>query len=139
MKITNFKVGVLTSILAGIKLNKISDGETKYTLLKDYLVLRKITNEFEDAKTAIVQKFQDDYKDEIPKVIALRKENKPLDGYEDFVSAEAEANDFIETIAQTEVEVELVPVNKKYLLEASGEDNLTLDTVAFLIENNILE
>ena len=133
-----FIVASLANILSGIKLNRVSDKETKTILVKDYLQLKSIVHKAEENKQELIKKFQDDWKEEIPKISALRKDNKPVEGFDEYLEAEADALKMINESFAEDVEVSLVPVDLDKFINAVGEEELTLEAIAFLQENGVV-
>lgn len=131
-------VNAIANILSGIKLNKIPDKDTKEILVKDYLLLKKLVKEVEEEKQDIISKFQSDFQDEIQEVDALRQENKPVEGHEEYLEAENDAIKMINDAYARDVEVSLTSVELDKFLAAAGEEALTLETIAFLQENGVI-
>ena len=101
--------------------------------------MHKISNDFETDRAAIAQKFQRDWGKVMSEVDVLRKENKPIpDSYNKYLEAEKDANQMIKELSEEDVTVEIIPVSADSFLEAV-EDDITLNTVSFLMENGILE
>lgn len=131
-------VNTITNILSGIKLNKIPDKNTKETLVKDYLLLKKLVKEVEGEKQDIISKFQSDFQDEIQEVNTLRQKNEPVEGHKEYLEAENDAIKMIDDAYARDVEVSLTSVELDKFLAAAGEEALTLETIAFLQENGII-
>lgn len=128
----------IVNILSRVKLNKIIDKDIKTTLVKDYLQLKSIVHKAEENKQELIKKFQDDWKEEIPKISALRKDNKPIEGFDEYLEAEADALKMINESFAEDVEVSLVPVDLDKFINAVGEEELTLEAIAFLQENGVV-
>lgn len=126
-------------ILSGVKINKIADKEAKATLMNDYLHLRKIVKPAMDDKNEIANKFQADWRDEFVAVETLRREGKPIVGHKEFLEAEADANKSIFALFDKEVEASPKAVSLDAFLTACKGDDLTLEQIAFLEENGIIE
>lgn len=124
-------------ILSGIKINRMEDKEAKAALMKDYLALRKACKMAQEDKEEIVKKFQEDWQDTLAPVDALRKEGKPVVGYDDFLEAEKDANRAIQDLFSREVDITLTPVSFE-AFEGVSED-ITLEQVAFLQDNGIIK
>lgn len=135
---TNVIISSLVSILSNVKLNKISDRETKTTLIRDYLTLKQFSKKAEEAKQELIQKFQEDWREEIPEVDAFRRENKPVEGHDEFLKAEADTLKMIKDVFSEEEEVKLTPVDLNKFVDAVGEEGLTLEAIAFLQENGVI-
>lgn len=131
-------VNAIADILAGVKLNKITDKDTKTILVKDYLQLKKVVQKAKETKQELESKFREDWQDEIFEIDKLRKEGKPLTGHEDYVEAEADTIKMINEAFLEDVEVEITPVELDTFIAAVGEESLTLETIAFLQENGVI-
>lgn len=129
----------VASILSGIKINKISDKEIKSVLIKDYIQLKKLLKEAEEERQELVAKFQSDWQSDIFQVAALRRENKPIEGHDEYLEAENDANKEISRIFNRDAEVELIPVELDKFVSAIGDEDLTIETVSFLQDNGILK
>ena len=138
----NMKLLVLAGvgeILSKIKINKIADKETKTILIKDFLNIRKVLRNAEEERQDIINKFQADWFDVLPKVAALRKENKAVDGYKDYLEAEEDTNKLLTAIFNKEAEVEITPVELDKFITAVEDEGLTLEAISFLQDNGILK
>ena len=132
-------INTIARILAGIKINKISDKGVKTALVNDYLHLRKFAKDAEEERRELIDKFQDDWRDELAAVDALRKENKPVEGHDAYLDAEKDANKVIQGIFSKDVEVSIKSVEMGAFLAACGGEELTLEQIAFFQENGIIE
>lgn len=132
-------VNTLAGILAGMKLNRIMDKDVKSALLADYLVLRKQFKSWQADQQELINKFQEDWRDDMVAVRALRKENKPVEGYDEYLSAEADANAALQELMDSEVEVEIRPVKLDKFLASISEEDLNFEQVAFMAENGLIE
>ena len=81
----------IARILAGIKINKIPDKEQKRRLMSDYLVAKRIEDKVENDKKKLIEKFQEDWKEELPAVEKFRSENKEVVGHDEYLEAEKDA------------------------------------------------
>lgn len=128
-------------VLAGIKINRISDKKVKSALLKDFLALRKIVKQAGEDQQEIVRKFQDDWKDELAEVEAFRKEKKPVEGHDAYLEAERDANKAIQDVFSKEVEPDdIVSVKIGDFMGAfSGDEEITFEQIALLQECKIIE
>ncbi len=124
-------------ILSGIKINRMEDKGAKDALLKDYIAMRKHLKAASEDKDEIIRKFQEDWQDTLAPVDALRKEGKPVVGYDDFLEAEKDANKAIQDTFEKEVELALVPVSFDAI--AGVSEDITLEQVAFLQDNGIIK
>jgi len=132
-------INVLVGILAGMKLNKISDKKVKTALVNDYLHLRRFAKEADADRKELVDKFQSDWTDELDEVEAFRRENKPVVGHDSYLEAEKDANKAISDLFTKEVEVDIQPVPMNDFMAHCGADELTLEQLAFLQENGVVE
>ena len=132
-------INMLVSILGGMKLNKITDKVVKATLVNDYLHLRKFVKETEADRQELVNKFQDDWKEELDAVEAFRREGKPVEGHEAYLDAEKDANEALSALFAKEVEAEVKAVSMDAFLASCGAEELTMEQLAFLQENGIVE
>ena len=132
-------INVLVGILAGMKLNKISDKKVKTALVNDYLHLRRFAKEADADRKELVDKFQSDWTDELDEVEAFRRENKPVVGHDSYLEAEKDANKAISDLFTKEVEVDIQPVPMNDFMAHCGAEELTLEQLAFLQENGVVE
>lgn len=132
-------INVLVSILGGMKLNKITDKKVKTTLVNDYLHLRKFAKQAEVDRQDLIEKFQEDWKDELEAVEAFRREGKPVEGHEAYLEAEKDANEAISAIFNAEVEASIQSTPMDAFLASCGAEELTIEQVAFLQENGLVE
>ena len=132
MKIAEINIAV--SILAVIKINRITDKRVKACLVNDYLHLRKFVKEAEAERQDLVDKFQQDWADELAEVEAFRRDGKPVVGHDAYLEAEKDANKSISDIFSREVEVDIKPVPMDDFTTAIGDEELTLEQLAFLQE-----
>ena len=127
----------VAEILAGIKINRIEDKEAKAVLLKEYLAIRKEAKEAFREKEEIIGKFQEDWADELKAVRSFREKGRPVIGHLDFLDAERDANKAISDTLGAEVELDIVPVSLEAV--AAVSDDITLEQIAYLVEQGILE
>lgn len=132
-------INALAGLLSGIKINKISDKEVKTTLANDYLHLRRIVKKIEEDRNEIVEKFQQDWADELAAVESFRRDKKPVVGHDAYLEAERDANRAIAALFEEEVETRLKAVPMDAFLDALSEDELTLEQIALLTEGGIVE
>jgi len=132
-------INMLVSILAGMKLNKITDKKVKTALVNDYLHLRKFVKDAEADRKELVDKFQDDWKDELDEVEAFRRDGKPVEGHDAYLDAEKDANKAISDLFLQEVEVEVQSIPLDSFMAFCGAEELTIEQLAFLQENGIVE
>jgi hypothetical protein len=132
-------VYTVTGILSGIKINKISDKEVKNSLLADYLALRKIVKSVNEDKQELIDKFQSDWKDEISAVRELRSKKEPVEGHDEYLKAEAEANLILHKMDEVDAEVTIQPIKVDEFVASVSEEELAFEQVAILLDNGILE
>ena len=132
MKIAEINMAV--GILAGIRINRIADKRVKSCLVNDYLHLRKFAKEAEAERQDLVDKFQSDWADELDAVQAFRDKGLPVVGHDAYLEAEKDANKAISDVFAREVEVDIKPVPMDDFTTALGDEELTLEQLAFLQE-----
>ena len=132
-------INMIVGILAGIKLNKITDKRVKTTLVNDYLHLRKFVREAETDRQALVDKFPEDWADELGPVNALRMEGKQVVGHDAYLDAEKDTNKAISDIFAREVEVDIKPLAMNDFMTACSGEELTIEQLAFLQESGVVE
>lgn len=137
MKLNLYIIDRILGILSGVKISKIADKEAKDALLKDYIAMRKHLKAASEDKDEIIRKFQEDWQDTLAPVDVLRKEGKPVVGYDDFLEAEKDANRAIQDTFGKEVELTLAPVPFDAIEDVS--EDITLEQVAFLQDNGIIK
>lgn len=132
-------INAAAGVLAGVKINKISDKKIKAALVNDYLHLRRIVKKVEDDRKEIVDKFQKDWADELAAVEALRRDKKPVVGHDAYLEAERDANRAISALFEEEAETKLKAVPLDEFLDALVQDELTFEQIAILSEAGIVE
>ena len=132
-------INALAGMLSSMKINKITDKAVKTALVNDYLHLRRFVKEADDERRELVEKFQKDWAEELPLVEAFRRENKPVEGHQEYLEAEADANKAIAEIFDNDVEVSLKAVPVDDFVAACGVEELTLEQVAFLQDCGLIE
>jgi uncharacterized membrane-anchored protein YhcB (DUF1043 family) len=132
-------INMIVGILAGIKLNKITDKRVKTTLVNDYLHLRKFVREAESDRQSLVDKFQEDWADELDAINALRQDGKKVVGHDAYLEAEKDTNKAISDIFAREVEVSIKPLAMDEFMTACSGEELTIEQLAFLQEAGIVE
>lgn len=132
------EINMAVGILAGTKLNKITDKRVKSTLLNDYLNMRRLVKGAEADRQELISKFQEDWKDEIQAVEELRLAHRKVVGHDAFLDAELDTNRAISDIFASEVEVDIKAVGMDDFLSNCGGDELTLEEVAYLEEVGII-
>ena len=132
-------INALAGMLSSMKINKITDKAVKTALVNDYLHLRKFVKDADEERRELVEKFQKDWAEELPLVEAFRRENKPVEGHQEYLEAEADANKAIAEIFDNDVEVSLKAVPVDDFVAACGVEELTLEQVAFLQDCGLIE
>ena len=133
------EVNVIVGILAGMKINRIADKKIQTALLNDYLHLRPHFKKANEDVEEIRRKFQEDWNDELDAVQAFRDKRKPVVGHDAYLEAEKDANKAISDLFSSSVEVDINSVPMDEFMTACGGEELTLEQVAFLQEQGILE
>ena len=132
-------INMLVSILGSMKLNKITDKKVKTSLVNNYLHLRRFVKDTENDRKELVEKFQSDWADELDEVEAFRRENKPVVGHDSYLEAEKDANKAISDLFKKEVEVDINSIPMVDFMASCGAEELTLEQLAFLQENGVVE
>ena len=132
-------VNVIVGILAGMKINRITDKKIKTALLNDYLHLRPLFKKANDDAEEIRKKFQDDWEDELDAVQAFRDKRKPVVGHDAYLDAEKDANKAISDLFSAKVDVDINSVPMDEFMTACGTEDLTIEQLAFLQESGIVE
>ena len=132
-------INMLVTILGGMKLNKISDKKVKTALVTDYLHLRRFVKDTENDRKELVEKFQSDWADELDEVETFRREGKPVVGHDSYLEAEKDANKAISDLFTQEVEVDIQSIPMDAFMASCGTEELTLEQLAFLQENGVVE
>ena len=131
-------VNVIVGILAGMKINRITDKKIKTALLNDYLHLRPLFKKANDDAEEIRKKFQDDWEDELDAVQAFRDKRKPVVGHDAYLDAEKDANKAISDLFSDKVDVDINSVPMDEFMTACGGEELTFEQIAFLQETGII-
>lgn len=139
MNLSFLNIRNLVGILSCLKLNRISDKEVKNNLLTDYLALRKVVKSVEEDKREFVEKFQEDWKDELLAVRKLRLEKQPVEGYDEYLKAESEGNLILQKMDEAEVEVSINQVKIDKFVASISEEEINFEQIAVLLDNGILE
>ena len=132
------EVNVIVGILAGMKINRITDKKIKTALLNDYLHLRPLFKKANDDAEEIRKKFQDDWEDELDAVQAFRDKRKPVVGHDAYLDAEKDANKAISDLFSSKVDVDINSVPMEEFMTACGGEELTFEQIAFLQEAGII-
>ena len=144
MNLTRNTASAISGILNQVKINKVAYKGEKKVLFDSFLAVHKVAKEIaEDAET-IRKKFNDDWKDEFPTVLKLRESGIPVEGHDECLKAEADANETLRSLGEDEVELDIEPALRECLQDPDlwGEDE-TLGQIAakldFLQSNGILK
>jgi hypothetical protein len=132
------EVNVIVGILAGMKINRITDKKTKTALLNDYLHLRPLFKKANDDAEEIRKKFQDDWEDELGAVQAFRDKRKPVVGHDAYLEAEKDANKAISDLFSSSVDVDINSVPMDEFMTSCGGEELTFEQIAFLQDTGII-
>ena len=132
-------VDALAGLLGGMKLNRITDKAVKTALVNDYLQLRKFAKNAREETDDFRAKFREDWADEMFTVERLRSEGQPLFGHKEYLDAERDANQTLREIFEKDVDTSVMSVPVEDFVTACGGEELTLEQIAFLQENGILE
>lgn len=137
MKLAKYKIIDIDAILGGSHINRIADKDTKDTVVREYIALKKVANEAISDKNEITRKFQEDWWGEMVAVKKLRDANQPVIGHLDYLEAERDANNTISDLLKEEVEIEITPVPADAIMAVS--EDITLGQVALLQEYGVIE
>ena len=139
MLIRRSNIKTLANILSGIKINKLLDKDVKLVLIHDYILLRKKSAEIQSSLDEIISKFREDWADEIFDVQKLRGEGNEVKGHDDFLVAEADANSAIANLLDVEEDLDVKAASMEAFVSSFTEDDVTLEYIAFLAENGLVE
>ena len=128
----------LSALLSGIKINKITDKKTKSILLSDFLNLRKAVKDAEAERQEIIDKFQKDWSDELSEVAKCRADKTPVEGHDEFLEAEKDANSLIAEIFNKDVEVKIEPIALEKFTSYCESEDITFEQIAFLQDFGII-
>lgn len=148
MKVDN--VVTIARLLAGIKINKLTDKEEKKKLLSNYLKANRIVKAVDADKQKLVEKFQQDWKDELSEVNALRDAGKEVVGHDEYLEAEKDALAGMEGLyavdsalyGEKDIEFEKVKADLLYDADLWADDILLAQipgSIDYLIENGVAE
>lgn len=117
-----------------IPVNKVKNDQIRYTLTHDYRKLRRVSREIEQERSDIIEKFRDDFADEMLDVHVLKESGRPVVDHDEFLRAEASMNRLIQKMFQEEVEedLELVKVGIDDFVKAVRDGDYTFEDVAAL-------
>jgi len=117
-----------------IPVNKVKNDKIRSTLIYDYRRLRKVSREIEQERSDLVEKFRDDFAEELLDVQVLRESGKPVTDHDEFLRAEASMNRTIQKMFQEEVteDLELVTVTMDDFEKAVKDGEYTFEDLAAL-------
>jgi len=117
-----------------IPVNKVKNDQIRSTLIYDYRKLRKASREIEQERLDLVEKFREDFADEMLDVQVIRESGRPVTDHDEFLRAEASMNRLIQKMFQEEVEedLELVKVGIDDFIKAVRDGDYTFEDVAAL-------
>ncbi len=117
-----------------IPVNKVKNDQIRSTLIYDYRKLRKTSREIEQERLDLVEKFREDFAEEMLDVQVLRESGRPVTDHDEFLRAEASMNRLIQKMFQEEVEedLELVKVGIDDFIKAVRDGDYTFEDVAAL-------
>ena len=106
-----------------IPVNKVKNDQIRSALIHDYRKLRKASREIEQERLDLVEKFREDFADEMLDVQVLRESGRPVVDHDEFLRAEASMNRLI---------LELVKVSMDDFAKAVKDGDYTFEDVAAL-------
>ena len=117
-----------------IPVNKVKNDKIRSALIFDYRRLRKVSREIEQERSDLVEKFRDDFAEELLDVQVLRESGKPVTDHDEFLRAEASMNRTIQKMFQEEVteDLELVTVTRDDFEKAVKDGEYTFEDLAAL-------
>ena len=117
-----------------IPVNKVKNDQIRCTLTHDYRKLRRVSREIEQDRQDLVEKFREDFAEEMLDVQVLRESGRPVTDHDEFLRAEASMNRLIQKMFQEEVEedLELVKVGIDDFIKAVRDGDYTFEDVAAL-------
>ena len=117
-----------------IPVNKVKNDQIRSTLIHDYRKLRKASREIEQERLDLVEKFREDFAEEMLDVQVLRESGRPVTDHDEFLRAEASMNRLLQKMFQEEVEedLELVKVGIDDFIKAVRDGDYTFEDVAAL-------
>lgn len=120
--------------LGRVPVNKVKDDKVRFTLIADYRKLRKASREIEQERTDLVEKFRQDFAEEILDVQVLRASGRPVVDHDEFLRAEASSNRLIAEMFQEEVteDLDLQQVSVDNFVKAVRDGDYTFEDLACL-------
>lgn len=120
-------------ILSGMKINKVSNPAVKLALLNDYIALKRAIQPAMEAKQEIVEKFQEDFREEIDAVNALRSAGKPVAGHDEYLAAEKDTDRILKQFDEEETEVILKKVSLDQFISSTKESDMSMEQIYRLV------
>ena len=120
--------------LGRVPVNRVKNDQIRNTLIHDYRKLRRVSREIEQERADLVEKFREDFADEMLDVQVLRESGRPVTDHDEFLRAEASMNRLIQKMFQEEVaeDLELVTVSMEDFAKAVKDGEYTFEDVAAL-------
>lgn len=120
--------------LGRVPVNRVKNDQIRNTLIHDYRKLRRVSREIEQERADLVEKFREDFADEMLDVQVLRESGRPVTDHDEFLRAEASMNRIIQKMFQEEVaeDLELVTVSMEDFAKAVKDGEYTFEDVAAL-------
>lgn len=120
--------------LGRVPVNRVKNDQIRNTLIHDYRKLRKVSREIEQERLDLVEKFREDFADEMLDVQVLRESGRPVTDHDEFLRAEASMNRILQKMFQEEVaeDLELVTVSMEDFAKAVKDGEYTFEDVAAL-------
>ena len=120
--------------LGRVPVNKVKDDKVRFTLVADYRKLRKASREIEQERTDLVEKFRQDFAEEILDVQVLRASGRPIVDHDEFLRAEASSNRLIAEMFQEEVteDLDLQQVSVDDFVKSVRDGDYTFEDLACL-------
>lgn len=120
--------------LGRVPVNRVKNDQIRNTLIHDYRKLRRVSREIEQERADLVEKFREDFADEMLDVQVLRESGRPVTDHDEFLRAEASMNRILQKMFQEEVaeDLELVTVSMEDFAKAVKDGEYTFEDVAAL-------
>lgn len=120
--------------LGRVAVNKVKNDQIRYTLLAGYRKLRKLSREIEQERQDLVEKFREDFAEEMLDVQVLRESGRPVTDHDEFLRAEASMNRILQKMFQEEVEedLDIVKVAMDDFIKSVKDGDYTFEDAAAL-------
>ena len=120
--------------LGRVPVNKVRDSRVRDVLIDDYRKIRKASREIEQERADLVEKFRQDFADEVVDVQVLRTSGRPVTGHDEFLRAEAYMNRLIAEMFQEEVagNLELQKISVEDFVKSVKDGEYTFEDIATL-------